>query len=70
MKSTLIESPSGLDRYHYQLTGNGRIKRTKYEGDMQGRAGDWHRRPPQMLSFAAAQEHYQHLVNDLRWRRV
>jgi hypothetical protein len=67
---TIIESPSGLDRYHYQLLGGGRIERTKYEGDMQGRSGDWHRLKPQILSFDAAKAHYRHLVNDLRWSRV
>lgn len=70
MKQTTIESPSGLDRYRYQVTGNGRIKRTKYEGDMQGRAGDWNKRKPQTISFAEAQKHYRHLIDDLKWRRV
>jgi hypothetical protein len=70
MKSALIESPSGLDRYHYQLTGNGRVKRTKYEGDMQKREADWNRVRSEILSYAAARAHYQMLVNQYGWARV
>lgn len=65
----LIESPSGMSRYHYLLLGNGRIKRTKYEGDMQGRDGDWNRRPSETIDFAEAQAQYRRLCGE-GWRRI
>ena len=70
MKRTTIESPDGLTRYHYVTTGNGRIKRTKYEGDMQGRAGDWNKRKPQTISFDVAKTHYRWLIFGCGWSRV
>lgn len=69
-QQTTIQSPSGLDRYHYELTGNGRIRRTKLEGDMQKREHDWNRVRTDNISFDTAKAHYRHLVNDLRWGRV
>ena len=69
-KQTTIGSPDGLTRYHYEITGNGRIRRTRYEGDMQKREHDWNRVRSEIISFTTAQAHYRDLIKVKRWVRV